>query len=274
MRWWALTGLLAACAGRPAVPDNPPVSEATTTAPAEEPPPPLMPPGEPLLIPKPVVKDRKPTLAELAALEEKATAEAAAAAAVADAKATEEEAAQAAAAEAARKREEAEAKPTDHKPTPAAKAAYDEGVAKMNAGDAAGARDAFQRAADADPAFAKPRYNMGVLAEAAGDNDRALAHYRDGLRANPRDGDSAENLARQLSRAAGGKPGPGDQRAVRARQQAPQVFGSHQCSRRQICRRQAVRSRHSRVQAGPAKGREERGRHDQSGDGLLSLGQA
>ena len=67
-----------------------------------------------------------------------------------------------------------------------AKASYDKGFAAWMAGDLAGAKAAFQDAANKAPSAGGPRYSMGCIAERLGDTQGALDAYRQSYTANPK----------------------------------------------------------------------------------------
>jgi len=63
----------------------------------------------------------------------------------------------------------------------------------------------YQAARDADPSFAEPDYNLGVLAERQGKREQAFAAYRSALQKKPSLKPAAEGLAR-LTQASGDVP--------------------------------------------------------------------
>lgn len=65
---------------------------------------------------------------------------------------------------------------------------YNKGVAWLIIGDTAQARKRFLRATEVDPELAAAWQNLGAMAEERGELDRALQHYRSGLRYSPEDG--------------------------------------------------------------------------------------
>jgi len=65
---------------------------------------------------------------------------------------------------------------------------YNQGVAWLTIGDTQQARKRFLRATEIDPNLAPAWQNLGALAEERGELDRALQHYRSGLRYAPEDG--------------------------------------------------------------------------------------
>lgn len=62
---------------------------------------------------------------------------------------------------------------------------YREGIQAANAGNIQQARGHFEEAIDADPRAYKAIYNLGVLADRAGQENRALEYYRQALRIQP-----------------------------------------------------------------------------------------
>jgi tetratricopeptide (TPR) repeat protein len=67
-----------------------------------------------------------------------------------------------------------------------AKASYDKGFAAWMSGDLAGAKAAFQDAANKAPSAGGPRYSMGCVSERLGDTQGALDAYRASYTANPK----------------------------------------------------------------------------------------
>jgi len=65
--------------------------------------------------------------------------------------------------------------------------AHNKGVAWLNIGDLEEARKRFMRATELDPELAAAWQNLGALSEERGELNRALQHYRAGLRYTPDD---------------------------------------------------------------------------------------
>ncbi len=74
-------------------------------------------------------------------------------------------------------------------------AIYNQGIAHQQLGELTKAERRFLRATDLDPAYAPAWQNLGALAERTGDLQRALAHYRSGLRDAP---DAGELLVGEI----------------------------------------------------------------------------
>ncbi|MBI2394403.1 MAG: tetratricopeptide repeat protein, partial [Deltaproteobacteria bacterium] len=66
-----------------------------------------------------------------------------------------------------------------------ARAAYDQGVTKYNAGDLAGAAQSFQQAIGAEPKAYEAHYALGVTYERMGKTGDALESYRNAYKLNP-----------------------------------------------------------------------------------------
>lgn len=66
-----------------------------------------------------------------------------------------------------------------------AQSSFQQGMDAAGRGDAAGAQTAFQAALSADSNAFRAAYNLGVLADRAGNEDQALTFYRQSLRIQP-----------------------------------------------------------------------------------------
>ncbi len=76
----------------------------------------------------------------------------------------------------------------------------DLGLAREEAGDRRGARDAFERAAALRPGYSRAWNNLGRLALEDGDDDAALAHFERASAAGPRNAAAHANLGALLLR--------------------------------------------------------------------------
>ena len=69
--------------------------------------------------------------------------------------------------------------------TGAAREAYDRGIASYNAGDLAGAHNAFSQSMQAEPKAYEAHYAFAMTSERMGKNGDALEHYREAYKLNP-----------------------------------------------------------------------------------------
>lgn len=75
--------------------------------------------------------------------------------------------------------------PPRHAMSGSAQSSFQQGMDAAGRGDAAAAQSAFQAALSADSGAYRAAYNLGVLADRAGNEDQALTYYRQALRIQP-----------------------------------------------------------------------------------------
>ncbi len=75
--------------------------------------------------------------------------------------------------------------PPRHAMSGSAASSFQQGMDSASRGDTSGAQSAFQAALSADSSAFRAAYNLGVLADRAGNDDQALTYYRQALRIQP-----------------------------------------------------------------------------------------
>jgi tetratricopeptide (TPR) repeat protein len=80
----------------------------------------------------------------------------------------------------------------------AARAAFEQAMAALRAGDAAGAERGYRKALRAEPAFVEAHYNLAHLMQSAGRIEEAIAGYRRALALRPQMATAHNNLANAL----------------------------------------------------------------------------